>query len=120
LYSGSSPQAYANGQGAQSQPLGVGSASASIQYGDAGNNAMATRKKRRRKRSKSNRQRIKSFLSSSSGGEDQMNESMIESCSSPDYTQQELELGKDFFFDVGSVTSPMTATNGQPLPPASQ
>jgi len=49
-----------------------------------------------------------------------MNESMIESCSSPDYTQQELELGKDFFFDVGSVTSPMTATNGQPLPPASQ
>ena len=29
-----------------------------------------------------------------------MNESMIESCSSPDYTQQEMEMGKDFFFDI--------------------
>lgn len=63
------------------------------------------RKKRRRKRSKSNRQRIKSFLSSSSGGEDQMNESMIESCSSPDYRQEEMELGKDFFFDIPAASS---------------
>jgi len=33
-----------------------------------------------------------------------MNESMIESCSSPDYTQQEMELGKDFFFDMTETT----------------
>lgn len=35
-----------------------------------------------------------------------MNESMIESCSSPDYTQQEMELGKDFFFDLTETTPP--------------
>ena len=35
-----------------------------------------------------------------------MNESMIESCSSPDYTQQEMELGKDFFFDMPETTPP--------------
>lgn len=58
-----------------------------------------SRKKRRRKRNKSNKQRVKSFLSSSSGCEDQLNESMIESCSSPDYTMQEMELGKEFFTD---------------------
>ena len=34
------------------------------------------------------------------------NESMIESCSSPDYTQQEMELGKDFFFDLTETTPP--------------
>ena len=96
----------ANGQGGFGGGAGQSShaSGAAGGYGDA-NNAMA-RKKRRRKRSKSNRQRIKSFLSSSSGAEDQMNESMIESCSSPDYTQQEMELGKDFFFDVAPTTPP--------------
>lgn len=50
-----------------------------------------SRKKRRRKRNK-NKQRVKSYLSSSSGEGDQdaqMQEEMIESCSSPDYTMQE-------------------------------
>ena len=74
------------------------------------NSAMMARKKRRRKRSKSNRQRIKSFLSSSSGAEDQLNESMIESCSSPDYSQHEHELGKEIFFDFSIAPS-------DPLPP---
>ena len=67
-----------------------------------------SRKKRRRKRNKSNKQRVKSFLSSSSGCEDQLNESMIESCSSPDYSMQEMELGKEFFTD--STTKPGMAT----------
>ena len=61
---------YSHNQGGYSQ----GGANAHGQgnqggFGGDANNAMA-RKKRRRKRSKSNRQRIKSFLSSSSGGED--------------------------------------------------
>ena len=64
------------------------------------NCSQMSRKKRRRKRNKSSKQRLKSFLSSSSGCDDQMNESMIESCSSPDYTMQEMELGKDFFQDM--------------------
>ena len=34
-----------------------------------------------------------------------MNESMIESCSSPDYTVQEMELGKDFFSDLTTKQS---------------
>jgi hypothetical protein len=44
-----------------------------------------SRKKRRRKRNKGKNQRVKSYLSSSSGCEDQINEDLIESCSSPDY-----------------------------------
>lgn len=44
-----------------------------------------SKKKRRRKRNKGKSQRVKSYLSSSSDGDDQMNEDMIESCSSPDY-----------------------------------
>jgi hypothetical protein len=40
-------------------------------------------------------------LSSSSEGAEQdaqMAEELIESCSSPDYAPQEMELGQDFFF----------------------
>ena len=105
LYAGSNGQGanYSTSQGAYSGQTGSSQANQQ-QFNDTGN-ALA-RKKRRRKRSKSNRQRIKSFLSSSSGAEDQMNESMIESCSSPDYTQQEMEMGKDFFFDIAPSSPP--------------
>ena len=48
-----------------------------------------SRKKRRRKRNKSNKQRVKSYLSSSSGCDDPMNEDLVESCSSPEYSLQE-------------------------------
>ena len=74
-----------------------------------------SRKKRRRKRNKSNKQRVKSFLSSSSGCEDQLNESMIESCSSPDYTVQEMELGREFFTDA--TTKPATTTGTPQIQP---
>ena len=38
-----------------------------------------------------------------------MNESMIESCSSPDYSRQEMELGKDFFFDLNPPSADLTS-----------
>lgn len=92
--SGAYAGTYSHGGGASGQ----NQTSVATQGNQDGSNSNL-RKKRRRKRSKGNRQRIKSFLSSSSGAEDQMNESMIESCSSPDYSRQETELGKDIFFD---------------------
>ncbi len=54
------------------------------------------KKKRRRKRSKG--KRVKSYLSSSSEGEDDGMDDGADSDSSLSFEQQELELGKDFFF----------------------
>ena len=96
--------------GGNNQGTGGGSGGVGGNFGGADSNNAMARKKRRRKRSKNNRQRIKSFLSSSSGNEDQMNESMIESCSSPDYAQQEMELGKDFFFNNADLQTPQSPT----------